>query len=223
MNNYNIHREMQRSPAKTSLIGMIRTRKLAIKLKRRAQFLVAHKYRRENFGTTAIIHHDIPQQSYFHRNIFGINNERYNLTSGDGKTTASREGPSTRMHDRRIRQVGKFITRPENIFPVIKAELKISEILERRLKNTKYSSTFGKEISKSLSNEIKREVKTCYDLQRFKLICIVNLGEIKFSILGNAMFGSRCLWNTITDNFASSSYQNAELFAVATIYALYQE
>jgi hypothetical protein len=41
MNRYQNSQQSQLSPSKPSLIGMIRARKLAIKIKRRAQFLVA--------------------------------------------------------------------------------------------------------------------------------------------------------------------------------------
>lgn len=43
------------------MIGMIRARKLAVKMKKRAQFLVAERKRRDNAGQTAVIHWDFPR------------------------------------------------------------------------------------------------------------------------------------------------------------------
>ena len=41
-----------------------------------------------------------------------------------------------------------------------------------------YSPVESKEISKRLAEEIKREVQTSYELKRYKLICLVNIGEM---------------------------------------------
>ena len=86
-----------------------------------------------------------------------------------------------------------------------------------------YSPVYGKEISKGLAEEIKKDIQTSFELKRYKLICVVNIGEMKPSSVGSARFGSRCLWNTMFDNFASSFYQNSQLFAVATLYAVYHD
>lgn len=223
MNRYQNSQQSQLSPSKPSLIGMIRARKLAIKIKRRAQFLVADKRRRENCGKAILIHHDIPQSSS--NKALSLNDERF-LTSSDGRLLVSSRQyltHSSREIESKKRPVREYKTTPDHIFPVMAIESKIREILESRLEGMKYSPVYGKEISKSLAEEIKKEVQTSYDLKRYKLICVVNIGEMKPSSLGSARFGSRCLWNTTFDNFASSFYQNSQVFAVATLYAVYYD
>ena len=213
----------EENDAKPNLISMIRARKLAIKIKRRAQFLVADKRRRENSGRAILVHHDIPQTSSDHK-FLTLNNEG-RLTSSDGRQLVSSRQyltHSSREVERKKRSLHQYKTTPDHIFPVLAIESKIGEILESRLKEIKYSPAHGKEISKRLAEEIKKEIQTSYDLNRYKLICIVNIGEMKFRV-GSARFGSRCLWNTMFDNFASSFYQNNQVFAVATLYAVYYD
>ena len=221
MNSYNSRRSRsQRDSAKPSLIGMIRARKLAIKIKRRAQFLVADKRRRENCGKTILIHHDIPQPSS--RKSPNLNDERF-LTLNEGRPVVSSRPYLASRDTESKRNPGECKTTPDRIFPVLAIESKIEEILESRLKGVKYSPVLCKEISKSLAEEIKKEVQKSYELKRYKLISVVNIGEIKISSVCTARFGSRCLWNTMFDNFASSSYKNSQVFAVATLYAVYYD
>lgn len=211
----------QRSEGQPSLIGMIRARKLAIKIKRRAQFLVADKRRRENSGKAILIHHDIPQTSS--SKFLSLNDERI---SNDGRQLISSRQyltHSSRDIENKKRSVREYNTTPDHIFPVLAIESKISEILEYRLKDMTYSPMQSKEISKRLAEEIKKEIQTSYELKRYKLICVVNIGEIRHSPQGSVRFGSRCLWNTMFDNFASSAYQNSQVFAVATLYAVYYD
>ena len=221
MNNHHNSRRSQRNSVKPSLIGMIRARKLAIKIKRRAQFLVADKRRRENCGKTILIHHDIPQP--ISSKSLSLNDERY-LTLNEGRQlVSSRQYLTSRDTESKRYPVGECKTTPDHIFPVLAIESKIQQILEFRLKGVKYSPVHCKEISKSLAEEIKKEVQINYELKRYKLICVVNIGEIKTSSLGTARFGSRCLWNTKFDNFASSFYKNSQVFAVAILYAVYYD
>ena len=221
MNGYHNSQRSGQYPAKPSLIGMIRARKLAIKIKRRAQFLVADKRRRENCGKAILIHHDIPQPSF--SKFLNLNDEKF-LTPSDGRQLiSSRQYLASRDIESKRRPVRKCKTRPDHIFPVLAIESKISEILESRLKGMNYSPVYGKEISKGLAEEIKKDIQTSFELKRYKLICVVNIGEMKPSSVGSARFGSRCLWNTMFDNFASSFYQNSQLFAVATLYAVYHD
>lgn len=209
------------SGKKPSLIGMIRARKLAIKIKRRAQFLVADKRRRENCGKAILIHHDVPKPS---NKLLGLNDERLVLSS-DGRNLVSSTQyltHSARDLDDRKSPIREYKTTPDHFIPVLAIESRITHILESRLNGMKYNPLHCKEMSKSLAEEIKKQVKTNYDLTRYKLVCVVNMGEIKlFSPNASVRFGSRCLWNTMFDNFASSFYQNNDLFAVATLYAVY--
>lgn len=229
MNNYHNRQRSQRHPSNPSLIGMIRARKLAIKIKRRAQFLVADRKRRENSGKSILVHHDIPESRSI--KLLKLNEGRF-LTSSDGRqvavssrqylTHSSRdiEGNNGKKYSRPVRE---YKTAPDHIFPELSIESDIGKILEIRLNGMKYSPVMCKEISKSLAEEIKKEVQRRYELKRYKLICVVNIGEMKPLSSGSVRFGSRCLWNTMFDNFASSFYQNTQVFAVAALYGVYYD
>lgn len=221
MSSYQRAQRSEGNSGKPSLIGMIRARKLAIKIKRRAQFLVADKRRRENSGKAILIHHDIPQS--ISNKFLSLNEER--ISSEGRPLVSSRQylTHSSRDTDNKKRSIRDYNTTPDHVFPVLAIESKISEMLEYRLKEMTYSAVQSKEISKRLAEEIKKEVQTSYELKRYKLICVVNIGEMKCSPQGSVRFGSRCLWNTMFDNFASSSYQNSQVFAVATLYAVYYD
>lgn len=188
----------------TSLIGMIRARKLAIKIKKRAQFLVADKRYRENTGRAILVHHDIPSS---------------NTTDADVERMMTSSSGGVKLESKEVKYDHK--TAPDVIFPTFSVEEHIRRLLRVRLNGVKYEALTCKELSKSLAEEIKDDVKTYHDLSRYKLICVVNIGEIQHQY--DVRFGSRCLWNVKFDNFASSFYRNSHIFAVATIFGVYFE
>ncbi|NXJ08491.1 TC1D4 protein, partial [Odontophorus gujanensis] len=55
---------------------------------------------------------------------------------------------------------------------------------------------------------------------RYKLVCHVLLGQ---RAQQGMLVGSRALWDPETDSFASASFCNASLFAVATVHGVYFE
>lgn len=57
-------------------------------------------------------------------------------------------------------------------------------------------------------------------IPRYKIICLVHIGQ-----LGNqcVRIGSRCLWDSAYDTFATYEFKNKSLFAVCTVYAVYAE
>ena len=94
-----------------------------------------------------------------------------------------------------------------------------AQVLERVLAGVKYDQATAPALSTALSNTLRMELKTL-DMPRYKVICHVVLGEKKGQALETA---SRCLWNDHTDSKASAVYQNNSLFAVATVYGIYQD
>lgn len=202
----NMSRKAHFSVGNTNLIGMIRARKFAIKIKKRAQFLVAHKRCRENTGRAILVHHDIP----------GLNT----TPSGDGvveRMIISSSGEKLQTPH----EVHEHKTVPDNIFPTLSVEEHMRSLLRVRMDGVKYDALICKELSKSLAEEIKQDVKTYHNLSRYKLICVVNIGETQHQC--DVRFGSRCLWNEKFDNFASSFYRNSHIFVVATIFGVYFE
>ena len=110
--------------------------------------------------------------------------------------------------------------------PLPKEEFKSHEVqkvavavLKRFLDNTKYSVAESSKLCKEISQQLIYEVKELGYI-RHKIVCHVVLGEKQgqgFNV------GSRCLSNKDADSFASASYANTSLFAVATVHGLYFE
>ncbi|XP_025110766.1 tctex1 domain-containing protein 2-like [Pomacea canaliculata] len=92
----------------------------------------------------------------------------------------------------------------------------MNKILTTRLKGKDYDSIESPALCKVLADEIKQGVKK-FNFKRYKLISEVMIGQMKQQGFIKA---SRFLWDSSRDNFASVSYKNRTLFAVAVLYAL---
>ena len=95
----------------------------------------------------------------------------------------------------------------------------VESVLEMRLSDRDYDPHVCKKMVPSITDEIREKVKLLgYD--RYKLVIVVNVGSLNDQGLRIA---SRCTWDDKTDNFASCSYSNKTLFAVAMVFGVYQE
>ncbi|XP_045173603.2 dynein light chain Tctex-type 5-B-like [Mercenaria mercenaria] len=104
-------------------------------------------------------------------------------------------------------------------FSPSKVEKLLKETLEKRLKSMKYSPDGCRITTRELCADIKRKVKEM-DFPRYKIISEVLITENKRQ---GIQVSSRPLWNANTDNFASYTYRNATLIAVANVYGVYYE
>lgn len=107
----------------------------------------------------------------------------------------------------------------ERQFSAGKVEELLKETLENRLERIKYSSDKCRIIATELTADIKSKVKAM-EFPRYKLVCNVIITENKRQGLEIA---SRCIWNHGTDKFASYTYSNSSLIAVANVYGVYFE
>ncbi|XP_031558813.1 tctex1 domain-containing protein 1-B-like [Actinia tenebrosa] len=101
-------------------------------------------------------------------------------------------------------------------------ETKVRQIIKRNLQvleNETYDPKCCRDLSKSLSNGILRELKML-GIARYKFVCTVTIGQLRGQTLRVA---SRCIWDHELDSFVSESLKNKTLFAVATVYGIYQE
>ena len=106
--------------------------------------------------------------------------------------------------------------RKHGIFFTHKIKKIMDEILQENLSNQSYDAQSCRVLCISLSEEIKGRIKEL-GMERFRLICNVSIGAND----GQGFFmASRFLWNEFKDNFASSSFQNASLFAVAVVFGV---
>lgn len=196
------------------MLGMIRARKMAVKIKKRAQFLVAEKRRLDNKGVAATVHRDFPKSQ--------MHSRENRLNVGQSLCPSSRPSSvSSKMGSSIIHRIPKNTYRlePTNRFSERKVKEIIDEVLGENLEGKTYDAMFCKEMSKKLSEIIKQRVKYC-GFSRYKYICIVYMGQTKSQ---GMRIGSRCLWNQKVDNVAESYFRNGELFAVATVYGVYCE
>eukprot|EP01031_Cornospumella_fuschlensis_P043783 gene43783-53543_t len=93
----------------------------------------------------------------------------------------------------------------------------IHECVYERLSNQQYEGEKCHEAAKQLADLIRNRLKNLgYD--RYKFIVQVLIGERREQ---GVYFGTRCFWDSNTDNQASDNFTNDHIFCVATAYAVY--
>mmetsp|Transcript_17048 Transcript_17048/g.43902 ORF Transcript_17048/g.43902 Transcript_17048/m.43902 type:complete len:128 (-) Transcript_17048:149-532(-) len=100
---------------------------------------------------------------------------------------------------------------------------KVTEVMERvmtdYLKEKEYTAEEAKSWTLDLSNDIKAAVKEL-NIPRYKIIVQVVIGE---QASQGIRVASKCLWDVSSDNWASYTYQNNSIFAVAIVFGCYYE
>lgn len=95
----------------------------------------------------------------------------------------------------------------------------LESVLERYLSTAQYAPKTVSIFTQNIVDEVKRRVKDL-KMPRYKIICQVYIGSKN----GQSMqMVSRAVWNTDTDNFATASFQNQSLYAIASVHATYFE
>ncbi|XP_074545280.1 dynein light chain Tctex-type 5 [Halichoeres trimaculatus] len=95
----------------------------------------------------------------------------------------------------------------------------LKDVLTSYLQEEKYEVEWSRKMTKTLCEVIKARVKDLM-IPRYKIVVLVHIGQLT----GQSMqISSRCLWDPSNDTFASYSFKNSSLFAVATVYAVYYE
>ncbi|XP_046336447.1 dynein light chain Tctex-type protein 2B-like isoform X1 [Haliotis rufescens] len=103
--------------------------------------------------------------------------------------------------------------RPDQVKPIIEKVLSIN------LSGKKYDPIECSLLCKCLSDDIKAKVKEL-NFKRYKIIAQVTIGEKKDQ---GVRVGSRFLWDSDRDNFASAEFDNRSLYAVGMVYGVYFE
>ncbi|EGF78477.1 hypothetical protein BATDEDRAFT_26528 [Batrachochytrium dendrobatidis JAM81] len=109
--------------------------------------------------------------------------------------------------------------KPDKRFPTNTVKLIIEETLAKHLAKVKYDCDIVPELVKTIANDVMQSVKGL-ELDRYKIVVDVNVGEFKGQGIKVA---SRAVWDTTTDSYASASFKNATLFAVAIVFGCYYE
>lgn len=200
-----------------SMIGMIRARKLAVKMKKRAQFLVADRKRRDNAGKTVVIHWDFPRS----QRRDDLLSTTLQIPGGKSPLVSRSPSVSSRYGYAHSSQPPRNSYRTEPLCRFSEPKVKdiIEDVFDTNLKGHSYEAGFCKEMSIKLSEVIKQRVKFL-GFSRYKYICIVYIGKINNQ---GMRIGSRCLWDQKFDNVAEGYFRSGDLFAVGTVFGLYCE
>lgn len=75
-------------------------------------------------------------------------------------------------------------------------------------------------LSKDIADKIKEKCKSTLRIPRYRIIVQVTIGQMKDQ---GVKITSRCLWDTSTDNYATVTYQNQNIWASAIIFGLYSD
>jgi len=107
---------------------------------------------------------------------------------------------------------------------------RVKEILDKCLKNylndQQYEYKKCTQLVRKLTDIIREKIKDL-GFVRYKLVVVVHIGQKiaeDNTQLGEVTIASRSVWSKgLGDNFAESTFQNATLFAVATVLGAYFE
>ena len=80
----------------------------------------------------------------------------------------------------------------------------VDATLSKHLTKVKYDFESIPELTKLISNDILGQIKSL-EIERYKYIVDVQIGEFKGQ---GIKVGSRAMWDTTTDTFASGSFRN---------------
>ena len=108
---------------------------------------------------------------------------------------------------------------PKKKFQSDKVKAIVDSVLESQLKDETYDPKACKQTSLTLCEIIKSRVKEL-DYERYKIVCVVSIGQLKDQGLRMA---SRCCWDPNWDNYATGNFTNKTLYAVATVWGVYYE
>jgi hypothetical protein len=101
--------------------------------------------------------------------------------------------------------------------PAVVKEL-LHEVLVRKLANLSYDAETTPKLTKEIADEAKTLLKAQQNLERYKFVVQVVMGEQRGE---GVKMACRCFWDSDTDGLASVTYTNDSLFCVATAYGVY--
>ncbi|KAL1777261.1 hypothetical protein HispidOSU_026506 [Sigmodon hispidus] len=118
-----------------------------------------------------------------------------------------------------VRMENTYQLGPTKHFPVATVNRILKDALTAYLQEAEYDPEFCREMTKTVSEVIKAQVKELM-IPRYKLIVTVYIGQRDGQSI---LIGSRCLWDPKSDTVSSYALQNSTLFALANVYAVYFE
>nr|CCC93126.1 putative dynein light chain [Trypanosoma congolense IL3000] len=102
--------------------------------------------------------------------------------------------------------------RPNDIRPIVRS------LLESRLENEVYKADEIQSISKEIADSVRDKIRSM-ELERYKIMVHCMIGEQRGQGL---RAGCKMFWDSDTDDFFEEVYVTQHLFAVVTVFGLYQ-
>jgi len=93
----------------------------------------------------------------------------------------------------------------------------IKTCLSEKLTGSKYDGEVCGQAAKELSDEIRDKLRAIAP-ERYKFVVQVAIGETRDQ---GVRFGTRCFWDSNTDNQAHESFINDHIYCVASVFAIY--
>lgn len=93
----------------------------------------------------------------------------------------------------------------------------IKTCLVEKLTGSKYDGEVCAQAAKDLSDEIRDKLRAIAP-ERYKFVVQVAIGETRDQ---GVRFGTRCFWDSNTDNQAHESFINDHIYCVASVFAIY--
>jgi hypothetical protein len=97
-----------------------------------------------------------------------------------------------------------YKTKPDTKFSSPSVKRAVDDLLALKLKGVKYDAETTPELTRCLADEILQVVKG-FNVERYKYVVDVTIGEYKGQ---GVRIASRCVWDTSTDSYSSSSFRN---------------
>ncbi|XP_068098584.1 dynein light chain Tctex-type 5 [Hyperolius riggenbachi] len=108
---------------------------------------------------------------------------------------------------------------PARRFPVATVNNILKDVLTSYLQEEKYEAELCRQMTKTISEVVKARVKDLM-IPRYKIIVLIYIGQLNDQ---GMRVGSRCIWDPANDTFASFTFKNSSLYALANVYAVYYE
>ncbi|KAG8437134.1 hypothetical protein GDO86_007999 [Hymenochirus boettgeri] len=118
-----------------------------------------------------------------------------------------------------VKEENTYQIGPKMRFPVATVNNILKDVLTSYLQEEKYEADLCRQMTKTISEVIKGRVKELM-IKGYKIIVLIFIGQLNDQSM---RVGSRCIWDPANDTFASFSFKNSSLFALANVYAVYYE
>ncbi|XP_070543683.1 dynein light chain Tctex-type protein 2B-like [Ptychodera flava] len=145
--------------------------------------------------------------------------KRMSMWGALGKALTEKEKPKPVVPKVKLENTYRLEPDPSMTFNTARVRRMMNNVLNAQLQGKEYDPKTTSMLASKISDTIKHKVKLM-NFKRHKVVVYVTIGTVSGQGITAA---SLCLWDTKTDDFASVTYENSSLFAIANVYATYYE